>query len=133
MSIRIAIDTNVLVRYLVWDDEAQAQAAAHAIEGAGTVLISTIVLCETVWVLKRTYKYQLAEIASVMQRLIRTAAVELDRPAAEAGLAHLQCGGDFADGVILLEAERAKCVHLVTLDRNFTKTAKSPLLRLMAA
>ena len=36
---RIAVDTNVLVRYLTWDDEAQATEAAGALEGADSVVV----------------------------------------------------------------------------------------------
>ena len=54
---RIAVDTNVLVRYLTWDDEQQAVEAADAIEGADEIVVPTIVLCELVWVLKRAYRY----------------------------------------------------------------------------
>ncbi len=114
---RIAIDTNVLVRFLTWDDEEQARLASAAIEGASAVFVSTIVLCETVWVLRRAYRLPHGEIASVLQRLIASRTIETDRPAAEAGLALLRDAGDFADGVILLEAGRARAGRLLTFDR----------------
>jgi len=44
--VSIPVDTNVLVRYLTWDEEAQAEAAARVIESGEVVAISTIVLCE---------------------------------------------------------------------------------------
>jgi predicted nucleic-acid-binding protein len=40
--VRIAVDTNVLVRYLTWDDEAQAIEAANAIERADAIVVPTI-------------------------------------------------------------------------------------------
>ena len=116
---RIAADTNVVVRYLTWDDEAQAAAAARMIEQADTVVLSTVVLSEVVWVLRRGYRYGIVEVAEVLRRLIESRSVEVDRPLAEAGLTALAAGGDFADGVILAEAERARCDRLVTFDRNF--------------
>ena len=54
---RVAIDTNVLVRFLTEDDEAQAAAAARIMESASVVWVSTIVLTETTWVLRRAYKH----------------------------------------------------------------------------
>lgn len=54
---RVAIDTNVLVRFLTEDDEAQAAAAARIMESASVVSVLTIVLTETTWVLRRAYKY----------------------------------------------------------------------------
>jgi predicted nucleic-acid-binding protein len=98
--VRIAVDTNVLVRYLTWDDEGQAIEAANAIEGADAIVVPTIVLCELVWVLKRAYHYAGPEIIDILRRLVAIRAVEIERPAAEAGIAMLARGGDFADGVV---------------------------------
>ena len=117
----IAVDTNVLVRYLTWDDTAQAEAAAVAIDTADTVATSMIVLCELTWVLKRAYRYGREEIADAIQRIIESRNVEVDRPAAEAGLRMLRRGGDFADGVIEADAMRARCSHIVTFDQHFAR------------
>ena len=119
---KIAADTNVVVRYLVGDDAAQAEAAARAIEQAEGLVLSTVVLCEIVWVLRRAYRYGTGEVAAVLRRLIESRGVEVDRPLAEAGLAALAAGGDFADGVILAEAARARCDRLLTFDRRFPAT-----------
>jgi predicted nucleic-acid-binding protein len=129
--VRIALDTNVLVRYLTWDDDVQSSLSAKAIEGAETVVVSSIVLCETVWVLERAYKLKAKEIAKTLKDFIVSETVEVDRPLAEAGLAALERGGDFADGIILFEAERTKVDQLVTFDQQFSKLAKSPRLRLL--
>ena len=118
---RIAVDTNVLVRYLTWDDEAQAIEAANAIEGADAIVVSTIVLCELVWVLKRAYRYGGPEIIDILRRLVAIHAVEIERPAAEAGIAMLARGGDFADHVVRHEAERAKCDRVVAFDQGFAR------------
>jgi predicted nucleic-acid-binding protein len=84
--VRIAVDTNVLVRYLTWDDEGQAIEAARAIEGADAIVVPTIVLCELVWVLKRAHRYTGRELIDILRRFVAIRAVEIDRPAAEAGL-----------------------------------------------
>lgn len=118
---RIAVDTNVLVRYLTWDDQGQAIEAADAIEGADEIVAPTIVLCELVWVLKRAYRYTGLEIIDILRRLVAIRAVEIERPAAEAGIAMLARGGDFADGVVRYEADRAKCDRLVTFDQGFAR------------
>jgi predicted nucleic-acid-binding protein len=119
--VKVAVDTNVLVRYLTWDAEEQATEAAAILEGGNVVVISTIVLCELVWVLKRAYRYATAEIVDVLRRLIQTRNIEIDRPAAEVGLQMLIQGGDFADGVIQCEAGRAKCGRVVTFDGDFAR------------
>src|SRR5262249_55498434 len=87
--VRIAVDTNVLVRYLTWDDEGQAIEAARAIEAADAIVVPTIVLCELVWVLKRAYRYGGPEIIDILRRLAAMRAIEIERPAAEAGIAML--------------------------------------------
>jgi predicted nucleic-acid-binding protein len=116
---RVAADTNVLVRYLTWDDEPQGTIAAAALESAETVVIPNVVLCELAWVLKRAYRYSAAEIAEAVRQLIDSRSVEVDRLAVESGLAILDGGGDFADGVIQAEAQRSGCDRLATFDRDF--------------
>jgi len=54
--VKVAVDTNVLVRYLTWDAEEQAIEAAAILESRDVIMISTIALCELVWVLKRAYR-----------------------------------------------------------------------------
>ncbi len=130
---KIAADTNVLVRFLTWDDEAQATEAARVIESAETVFISTIVLCELVWVLKRAYRYPAADIATAIRRLIESRSIDTNRAAAEAGLRLLEADGDFADGVILFEAGKAKAARLVTFDRVLADRAGPDAVTLLGA
>jgi predicted nucleic-acid-binding protein len=115
----VAVDTNILVRYLTWDDLAQAKAAAQVIESGETIAISSIVLCELVWVLRRAYRLSVGEISDSIREVIESRNVVVDRPAAEMGLALLRGGGDFADGIIRHDAERARCRHIATFDRDF--------------
>jgi predicted nucleic-acid-binding protein len=117
----IAVDTNVLVRYLTWDDEAQAEAAARVIEGGETVAIPAIVLCELAWVLKRAYRYRTDEISDAIRRIVTSRDVDVDRHAAEAGLRMLARNGDFADGIVQTEAARTRCSNVVTFDRDFAR------------
>ncbi|EGY01934.1 PilT domain-containing protein [Nitrospirillum viridazoti Y2] len=125
---RVAIDTNVLVRYLTWDDEAQAQKAAAVIEEAETLIIPLQVLCETAWVLKRLYRYGDQEIAAALRTVTDARSVQVNRPALETGLSLLGQGGDFADGVILAEADAAGADTLMTFDRTFASLSKATLL-----
>jgi predicted nucleic-acid-binding protein len=48
----IAIDTNVLLRYLLNDDPKQSKKAGNVIQGSQKVLITDVVLVETIWTLK---------------------------------------------------------------------------------
>lgn len=116
---RVALDTNVVVRLLVVDDERQALAARRVLQQADQIIISTVVLCETAWVLKRAYRYPSSTLAEALRRVIQLQGVEVDRPAVEAGLDLLDKGGDFADGCILHAANQARCESLLTFDRSF--------------
>lgn len=66
----IAIDTNVLLRYLLLDDEIQAKKAADLIESRQSVYISHVVLVETVWTLKgKKYKLTPTQIDATITAL----------------------------------------------------------------
>lgn len=128
---RVALDTNILVRYLTSDEATQSTHAITLIEEAETLILSTIVLCETVWVLKRAYKFPRAEILRILRTLTTMPAVEIDRPLVESGIDLMTAGGDFADGVILAEATRARADYLASFDE--TLATLSEKVRLIPA
>lgn len=100
---KISVDTNVLVRAVVRDDPVQAAIATEVLTEAQLIAIAMPCLCEFVWVLLRVYGFQRADAAVAIRALLAVANVEVNRPAVEAGLAVLEAGGDFADGVIAYE------------------------------
>lgn len=102
-AVKIAVDTNVLVRAVVRNDPAQADIAARALTDADLIAVALPCLCEFVWVLLRVYGFQPVDAASAIRALLAAANVEVNRPAVEAGLLVLDAGGDFADGVIAYE------------------------------
>lgn len=66
----IAIDTNVLLRYLQGDDEGQALRTRRVIEGGERVLITDVVMAETVWTLAdRRYRASRADLNDCEQNL----------------------------------------------------------------
>ncbi len=100
---RITADTNILVRVITGDDARESRLAEAQLADADLVALPLTMLCELVWVLARGYKISFAEIAVAISRLVNAANVAVDRRAVAAGLAMLQAGGDFADGVIAHE------------------------------
>jgi predicted nucleic-acid-binding protein len=108
----------VLVRALTEDDEQQSKIAQAALRRAELIAITTPALCELVWVLSQGYKISTSDIAGAIRRLINSANVVLNRPAAEAGLALLEAGGDFADGVIAFEGNWLGADTFVSFDRK---------------
>ena len=115
---RITADTNILVRAIIGDDRVQSQLAQRALAEAELIAVPLPVLCELVWVLLRGYRIPAAEVAGALRRLIDSAGVATSRPAVEAGLAVLEAGGDFADGVIAFEGERLGAEAFLTFDRD---------------
>ena len=113
---KIAADTNVLVRAAVQDDPHQARQAAKLLQKAESVAVPVPVLCEFVWVLRRGYKKSACEIAHAIHRLMNSAKVVMNRPAIELGLSVLEAGGDFADGVIAYEGGWLGAEEFVSFD-----------------
>jgi len=118
---RIAADTNVLVRAITGDNEQQSKIARAQLANADVVALALPALCELVWVLSQGYKIPSAEIAETIRRLIDSASVAVNRPAVEAGLALLDAGGDFADGVIAFEASWLGAEIFVSFDKKAAK------------
>lgn len=100
---KITADTNVLLRLILADDEAQSIAAVEAMENASVVAISVHSLCELAWVMQRLYGTARPDIAAAIRGLIEAENAVVNRAAVEAGLALLDAGGDFADGVIAFD------------------------------
>lgn len=121
---RIAADTNVLVRALMGDDPHQAALAEAALAQAELVAVPLPVLCELVWVLSRGYRVPADEIATALRGLVAAGNVAANRPAVAAGLAMLEAGGDFADGVIAFEGQWLGAEEFVSFDRRAVALAE---------
>jgi len=116
--VRVTADTNVLIRALTGDDARQSEIAKAELAGASLIALPLGALCEVVWVLSRGYRIAPAQIAQTLRRLINSANVAVNRPAAEAGLALLEAGGDFADGVIAYEGRWLGGEDFISFDRK---------------
>ncbi|MGE0120652.1 MAG: PIN domain-containing protein [Dongiaceae bacterium] len=117
----IAIDTNVIARYLVRDDPAQAAAADRILDArsaADPAFVARIVLVELVWVLRRAYKYDHGTVGDVVERILGTSALLVeDRDAATAALAAYRTStADYADCLLGLLNRGFGCTTTVTLD-----------------
>jgi len=116
--VKITADTNVLVRAMTGDDKRQSKIAQTELAKADVVAVALPALCELVWVLSQGYKIPAVEIAEAIRRLINGVNVIVNRPAVEAGLALLDAGGDFADGVIAYEGRWLGGDTFVSFDRK---------------
>ncbi|TIW17966.1 MAG: type II toxin-antitoxin system VapC family toxin, partial [Mesorhizobium sp.] len=83
---KVSLDTNVLLRLVVGDDEAQQQTAAETLERAELVAISVQALCEFVWVLDRSYRVARPDISASIRRILDMRNVVANRPTIEADM-----------------------------------------------
>jgi predicted nucleic-acid-binding protein len=116
--VRLTVDTNVLIRAIVQDDENQAAIASRVLREAELVVIPNVVLCEMVWVLRRLYGFATGEVAEALKVIASTENVELNRSTFAAGMAMLENGGDFADGVIANEGQWLGGEVFVSFDKE---------------
>lgn len=115
---RITVDANILVRAVVQDDRKQARVAATLLKDADLIAVPLPCLCEFVWVLRRVYGLNQADVHAALQALLAVGNVAVNRPAVDAGLASLEAGGDFADGIIAFEGQWLGGETFVSFDRK---------------
>jgi len=131
---KIIADTNVLIRGAVRDDLRQTQAADNVLKEATLIAITLPCLCEFVWVLNKVYGFGSADIALAIRAMLSTKKMIMNRPAVESGLACLEAGGDFADGVIAYEGHWHGGEIFVSFDEKAVKllTRQGKFARLLA-
>lgn len=129
----IALDTNLLVRYLLNDDAAQAGAARAlmaelSLDAPGFVCRE--VLVELVWVLERAYGFSRDRIASVLEGLytIPVLQIEAADDVVRAAYEYRRGGAEFADRMIAAAARRAGAATLYTFDRQAARLENATLL-----
>lgn len=119
----LAIDTNLIVRYLTGDHPRQS-ARARALIDREDIFASTTVILETEWVLRSVYDFSPARVASGVRAFAGLPRVSLEDAALVAGAFDLvDRGMDFADALHLCKA--ADCEGLVTFDRRFIAVARA--------
>jgi Predicted nucleic-acid-binding protein, contains PIN domain len=119
----IAIDTNVLLRLLHDDGSSQVAVArtriAQAAEAGQPLFIAQICLCETVWVLMRHYGFPRERVALAVAAMLDNPAFAFEAEAeVRAALDLFRHGrADFADGLIVIQAQLAGCAGTLSFDQ----------------
>ncbi len=118
----IAIDTNVLVRYLTEDDPVQSQIANEVLDNLSPDepgWISLVVLVEMVWALRKTYKLGKDRIVRILDDLVasRDIVIEDIQNVQSALTLHRVCSAGFADCLLAVSAQAAGCIKVVTFDK----------------
>ena len=119
----LAVDANVIVRYLTRDDAGQF-AKASALISSEDVYVCTTVLLETEWVLRRAYRFSREQIITALSAFAGLPRVTLEDPASVAkALAWTREGMDFADALHIAKAEGREA--FVTFDQHFAAIANA--------
>lgn len=123
----IAVDTNVLLRFLIGDDPVQTPRAVRLIDEASArgepVFISQIVLCEVEWVLDTTYGASRVEIYGILKRLLASEVFKVeDAPRADSCLEqYRERRGDYSDYLLGGAAQAAGATTTFTFDRKLRR------------
>ena len=117
----IALDTNVLVRYLVCDDMEQANTARALLESltpASPGYVCREVTIELVWVLERAYDFSRDRIATILEELVATEGLVVEDADDVARAAFRYRDAGFSDLMILAAAKRSGAHPLYTFDQK---------------
>lgn len=129
----IAIDTNVLLRYLLWDDKPQAAKANRLINGTEPVLVTDVVLVETLWTLKgKKYRLDKTVLVSVLDSLFEEPNIHFEDDqtvwqalndywqAKSVKVGNKKKEADFADALIVNKARFHAAEQVNTLNGVYT-------------
>lgn len=122
----IALDTNVLVRFLTRDEPEQSSLVDRLIgtlDADNRAYVSRDVMLELVWVLRKGYGFGRAEIARALQSLMEAEEFEIENETTvhQALDAYAQGGPGFADHLILSVSRARGSRALATLDRRLAR------------
>ena len=128
------LDTNILVRFVMADDAAQAASAktlfkSFSIQSPG--FISLVGVVEFVWVLRSKYRQPKSAIIQWIGQLLGTAELIFEsQGVVELALNDYSTGvADFADCLIEWSGKNAGCSETVTFDQDAARTVGMRLLR----
>jgi predicted nucleic-acid-binding protein len=118
----LAVDTNVVVRYLARDDSAQTAHATRLLRSERILLLKTVLL-ESEWVLRSMYGFDRNTILGALRGLAGLPSVRVEDEAGVAqALSWFAAGMDFADALHLASATTAN--RFVTFDRRLVASAR---------
>jgi predicted nucleic-acid-binding protein len=129
----IGLDTNVIVRFLTHDDPVQTVAAVKvmgSLSQQSPGFLSLVVVVELVWVLEVSYRFRKHEIEKVLETLLRSKELVVDRAeiVAQALPRFKVSNADFADCLVERCGHAAECQYTVTFERNAAVGAGMRLL-----
>ena len=117
----IVVDTNVLVRFTIRDDEIQFKRSERLLRESETLLLPST-LMEFEWVVRSLYGIARAEIAGAMLGICGLPRVKLDEGDVIERAIQAYAGGlDLADAIFILQAEARGVGRFATFDKQLIK------------
>jgi predicted nucleic-acid-binding protein len=133
-----AIDTNVLVRFLVNDDPVQGEQVRQLFAAAErqreAFFVPILVLLETIWVLESAYRIQRRDLIEALGDLLLMPVLQFEqRPAVQAMLATVMANSmDLPDALIAQSALKGGCERVLTFDKKAARSDGFELLAMTA-
>ena len=131
----IAVDTNIIVRFLVRDDEKQAETVRRRLKQAENdrerLLIPLLVVLETMWVLESAYDKTRSEIVNSLRDMRQMPVFDFEADDVVEQLIADGSGSraDLADILIAHAAQASGCDSGITFDKGAAKLPFYELLR----
>ena len=118
----LAVDTDIVVRCLVKDDDAQS-ARARGIVRSGPIFVPLTVVLECEWVLRSLYGFSRAAVIAALEAFCGAPGVAVgDAAAVKRAFRLAEKGLDFADALHL--AQSHDCEAFVTFDKRLVRSAR---------
>jgi predicted nucleic-acid-binding protein len=124
------LDTNILVRYLTQDDPNQTEIANREIQDGLSFFITSIVMCELVWVLETAYNYSRQEIISALDQILLIYQFKFENKSLlQSALDNYRSEkGDFSDHLIAQIGKQAGCTETLTFDKELRANSSFRIL-----
>jgi predicted nucleic-acid-binding protein len=128
----IAVDTNVILRFLVQDDPKQATVANHLLENVLTPdepgFVTIVAVLELDWVLRSQYLFSQDVVVGTLSQLMQSPNLVFEHAVAvKAALAFKH--GDLADNILHQTGITAGCTKTLTFDKKFARLSGVEVLK----
>ena len=129
-----ALDTNVIVRFLVQDDETQARKVEQLLTSAEQkkeiLFVPLLVVLELIWVLQFAYGVTKKDIILAINSLLQMPVLEFERQSVlrEFIGTSEEFRGDLSDLLIALSSQASACEQVLTFDKKAARYKHFSLL-----
>ena len=130
-----AVDTNILVRFLVRDDPKQSDVVYRKLKQTedenGVLFVPLLVVLETVWVLESVYDISKSEIAEAVDALLLMPVFQFEAQGVISSMVKSarEIKLELSDLLIAHSAKASGCETVITFDRDASKSGLFELIK----